>query len=593
MAGKNLTAIMFAIAGAAFASQGFAQTDTGANAGVPSLVVKGDIKRKTGEWVRAESTHFIVYSDRAQRDVRTLLARLERFDALLRLYSGVQASQGGKKLEFYYLARDQAIDQVSPDGPQYTIGLYRSCAEGTQAYGVHMYYDAASQLPLEKKPENEGFIYIFQAYARHFFYEHSAQRVPVWFIEGYAEFFSTARFEDNQAVVGMAAAIRARHLSLLGNGMRYKLNYKDIVLQNEREGIFDPERFDVVSEYSSKSWLLTHYILSSKDNLTKFRAYLAGVQAGQKPEAAFEAAFGFKIGKLDGELAAYMRRNLFASKLVFKDVPDANIAITPLPAGIEPTLMARSRLEACPGKVAGGNILQALHNTPLPRLGGAVEDDLALLTRARAEIDFGDPQAAVPWLDAVLKARPNQLEALYLSGKLNLALASKADAVARATYLKKSSDAFEKTGNVDPGFSAGAFYWYRAQMAQADKPDETTLAAGVMASQLAPDVDAYAVHAGLIYAYLGRLAEAKAALNTVAGNPLKGPMTVVARDWLGRLDKGASADVILLALKTGFAEEQGARLQWTYAASDALVEMRARADQELNGDLPPATPPTE
>jgi hypothetical protein len=40
------------------------------------------------EWRRAESAHFVVYSDGSERSLREYTAKLERFDALMRLRFG-------------------------------------------------------------------------------------------------------------------------------------------------------------------------------------------------------------------------------------------------------------------------------------------------------------------------------------------------------------------------------------------------------------------------------------------------------------------------------------------------------------------------
>ncbi|MET0355990.1 MAG: hypothetical protein ABW044_04375, partial [Cellvibrio sp.] len=88
-----------------------AQTTTPTNADVKNadakdiaeVVVSG--QQNASRWFRAESTHFIVYSDTKREDVTQLLNKLERFDYLLRLYTKTDSKlESLPKLTLYYHA---------------------------------------------------------------------------------------------------------------------------------------------------------------------------------------------------------------------------------------------------------------------------------------------------------------------------------------------------------------------------------------------------------------------------------------------------------------------------------------------------------
>ena len=111
-------------------------------------------QQNASNWFRAESQHFIVYSDTKQEQVNQLLNKLERFDYLLRLYSNIEKPADVQpKLTLYYQSRIKDLNEIDKDQPPYAIGLYTSCAKGVQAFGSHMYYGVNDKIPLEKQPE--------------------------------------------------------------------------------------------------------------------------------------------------------------------------------------------------------------------------------------------------------------------------------------------------------------------------------------------------------------------------------------------------------------------------------------------------------
>ena len=77
-----------------------AQTVAPANSkDVTEVVISG--QQNASDWVRAESQHFIVFSDAKQQDVSQLLDKLERFDYLLRLYTKADANTANAQKILY------------------------------------------------------------------------------------------------------------------------------------------------------------------------------------------------------------------------------------------------------------------------------------------------------------------------------------------------------------------------------------------------------------------------------------------------------------------------------------------------------------
>jgi hypothetical protein len=565
----------------------------------PTLVVKGErpaYHRRSSEWFKAESEHFIVYSDVDRKDVAELLGKLERFRYVLRsyLHQDTVTETPSPKTEIYYLSHEQDIDIAHPSGPEYSIGLYQSCEDGTQAYAVHMYYDDKSTAPLEKRPENEGLSYVFEAYARHYLYQNTMDKQPTWFIDGFAHYFSTARFDGNEAIVGMAPAAMARYLNLIGNMTTYSLDYKDILRQAETNGhSVLPGAQGVKVEYQARSWLLVHYILSTPENRQKFVAYMKAFNEGADPVKAFQAAFGISAGGIDNVLWDYRRLHLEALKVMFKSLPEADINFETLPASAEKLLLWQSALEACPSQSYGPQVLSNIRSEANKFPG----DPLAQRILSRAEATRGDPNAALPYLTRATADAPYDFDAVYLLGRAQLNLAMKSTGDARATALKAARQAFAKASTIDPKSATTAWYYYRTVVLESGKPDEDAQAAALIAWQQAPEIDTFALHAGLVYAYLGRKDDALQALATVANNPRGRSLAAVAKTWMDKIKAGASPDELLAAMRADYPAPEGGLAEWTMATSDVVQAVKDAADTAdaaaaLSGSDPTEDPQT-
>jgi hypothetical protein len=551
-----------------------------ADPNTPTVVIKADkpaTRRRASQWFRAESEHFIVYSDADRKDVAAVIGKLERFRYVLRSYlrQDTTAETAEPKLELYYLSHEQDIDIAHPNGPMYSIGLYQGCEDGTQAYAVHMYYDDSSTQPLEKRPENEGLNYIFEAYARHYLYQTWTDKQPTWFIDGFAHYFSTTRFDGNEAIVGMAPAAMARYLNLVGNMTTYSLDYKDVLRQAETNGHSVLPGVDGVKvEYQTRSWLLVHYILSTPENRQKFGVYMKAVNGGADPVKAFQTAFGISAGQIDNVLWNYRRLHLEALKVMFKSLPEADINFETLPASADKLLMWQSELKACPdARYAPGllsNIRSEAKKYP--------SDPLAQRILSRAEATLGEPNAAIPFLTQSTADASYDSEAFYLLGRAQLSLAMKSMGEARAAALKAARQAFAKASTIDPKSATTAWYYYRTVVLETGKPDEDAQAAALIAWQQAPEIDTFALHAGFMYAWLGRKDEALQALKTVADNPRGRELQPVAKAWMAKIQAGTDQASLLAAMQADYPTPKGGLDEWTIATADVVQAVKDAAD---------------
>lgn len=533
------------------------------------------------KWVRAESPHFVVFSDAARPDVEMLLTKMERFWLTLRAFShaDLDAPADAPKQVLYYLADEQALSLIDPKAPDYAIGLYTTCADAQTGFGVHMYYTEQPKLALEKRPENEGLSYLYQAYARDFFRRHSTANTPLWFVEGYAQYFSTARFDGNQIVVGMAPKALGILLQRLGAGYMYSLDYADVLVGNDNGGRNQAGAAGLRNEFEARSWVLTHWILSNKDNLAKFQAYLKAVDDGQDRVKAFKAVFDLTPGQLNHILWAYVRK-LEALKLAVKSVPEPDISLGQMPASAERLLMTEAALKTCPSEPRGQDLLKTARDEAAKFPG----DAYAQTVLARAEASFGDAGQAVRLLDGLIAAAPQDAELHTLKGQALLRSGAAKDAVA----------AFDKAGSLDPKSPAIAYDFSLAEAQASGGFDADAATAAIIAYLSAPHVEAYAWRAGLAYAWLGQNGDAAAALHMIADNPRPGPLAPMAKDWIAKLASASKSDLSAAALQPLPVAPKiavTAREDWTYASADVLNALdQAVANEAAAPVIDPSDP---
>ena len=319
------------------------------------------------EWRRADSPHFVVYSDGSERSLRDYTTKLERFDALLGSTFGRTPTQDIRKLPVYLVADDRALRIAQPSLPDGITGYYTSSENDIFAILVRGKSDDI----------------LLHEYSHHFMAKNSDGRYPGWLSEGFAEYFATATVSDR----GKAT------FGLPDPGRQYALQQNRWLPMDQllrAKGSFDIEDRTARSMYYAQSWALTHWLLADTARKQNVAAYLTAINGGQDAVAAWQAIFGITPEQLTTQLRAYARGRLYYAEL---DVPPfaPEITVTRLsPAAdtvLRPMINARS---PNPADIDGPALLATLRATA----GRFPDDPLALVALGRAERRWGDAAAA-------------------------------------------------------------------------------------------------------------------------------------------------------------------------------------------------------
>ncbi|RZL38481.1 MAG: hypothetical protein EOP35_05690 [Rubrivivax sp.] len=513
----------------------------------PRVTVVGR-KGAASDWVRAESPHFVVYSDAGEDDVTQLLGNLEKLDNLLRIYTASlrQAAQPEAKLTLYFHNSASELREIEASQPADAVGLYSSCARGVQGFAVHLErIHSLADEQLDRSPLNETLSYVFEAYARHFLYRHTDVRAPASFIDGFAQYFSSVRFSDGQMVVGRVPKGVGAYLKFLDEGRYYSLDYDD-VLQGRLAGARNyAGAAGVRLEFEAKAWVLTHYMLSSEENRQRLNRYLVAIGRGADPTEAFERVFNLKKADIGNVMWRYALTGVTALRVASPALEAAHVSIRSLPLAAGEFVLANAALKACPSRPAGESLLR--------RLAGLAarfpDDDLGRLALSRAQIDWGNPQDAVPRLEAMLQTDDASFEARSLLGRAYLRLAERSEGDARGAQLLAAQRHLQRARALNPQSAEVAVAAFRAEMAAAGGPGKAAVEGVITAWQGTREVDALGRTAALVYAFTGDADRAHQTLNSLARNPGDAAGAEWARHWRSRLEAGVSRGDILAELR--------------------------------------------
>lgn len=512
---------------------------------VPKVVVQAS--KAVSRWVRAESPHFVVISDAHDEDVALLVENLEKLDHLLRVYllPRSEPEPPARRLTLYYHGRHADLDRIDAAGPEGALGRFSSCTAGVQGNVVHrerlVNLDDAQ---LDKAPLNDSLSTAFEAYARQFLYRHTDIRAPAAIIDGLAVYFSSVRFSRHQMVVGRVPKGIGEYLYFLDQGRKFSLSYEDVLLGRHGHARGYGGAAGVRLEYEARSWLLTHYMLSSPQTRRHMSRFLGLTGRGLAAPEAFERSFGIKFAELDVRLWRYRRQGLQALRVDVPTLPAVRVSVRGLAPAADDLVVLDAALKACPDRQAGEALLQSL--TVLASREPA--DDVARLASGRAHVDWGRAENALPLLNSVLEGHAGHVEARLLRGLAQLRLAERNEGERRLALLQHARQDLQALLVPDPPLPEAAYAAFMADLAAADVPAESTLAAVIRAWPAARDVGPLGRAAALAHAHAGRADAALAILDVLALAPLDASLARWAAQWKGRLEEGVSHADILQAM---------------------------------------------
>ena len=251
------------------------------------------------EWREATSPHFVVVSGGSERELVRLSQRLEAVHWMMTLLTGVQPQGTPQKVRIYLVDNIADVHEA--------MGVTR----GNSAAG---FYRPNLNGAIAVVPRSEGQFsttILFHEYAHHFMLQYLEAAYPGWFVEGFAEFVSTASFEREGAItIGKVANHRGYEIE--------SMRWVPVPRMFAPRSASDREAG--VATYG-QYWVAAHYLLLNADRRAQLNRFMNAVNRGTPIEEAY-ALFDGGLDQLDRDMRVYSRRQTFDGR------------VAPLPANV-------------------------------------------------------------------------------------------------------------------------------------------------------------------------------------------------------------------------------------------------------------------
>lgn len=345
------------------------------------------------EWHEASSDHFLVIADQNEKDTREFAERLERFHTAMHYILGreTQKISPSNRVTIYVVRTSGDVRKLAGDKTGFIRGFYQARAGGSVAFTARVDSEGANVSQSEQV--------LLHEYAHHVMNSTNQWSTPRWLSEGFAEFFSTARFEKNGGVgLGLPAQHRAAELVLA----------KDVPIQALLDAsAYKKPKNGVYDEFYGRSWLLYHYLLLSGKRPRQLINYQVALANGATELDAAQTAFG-DLNQLEKEMNAYLKQprmnyiaipgeKLKLGAITVRKMRDAEAAIMPVVLASKRGVTAESAKTLLP---QAQSIARSYPNDPF-----------VLAALAEAEHDAGNDAVAVQMADKALAADPASVNA--------------------------------------------------------------------------------------------------------------------------------------------------------------------------------------
>lgn len=476
------------------------------------------------EWHEASTEHFVVYADGNPERIGKFADELEKFNKAMRtFYRNARAPAEGpaNRVTVFVVSASDGIAKLA--GSNFVRGFYIPRAGGNVAF--------VPPLAKAERYELSGTAVLRHEYAHHFMYSSMPAVFPMWFSEGFAEFWSTARFEkDGSATIGIAPAHRAWGL-MSGNPLPVDqlvtmTNRK--LTRDQREAVY------------GRGWLLAHYLMSDPARQKQLGRYIGALNEGQSPAKAAEAFGDMKA--LGRALDDYLnRRTLPATRISAEALATPPVKLRKLTPGEVATMKVRieSRAGVTPEEAKEVLVKARKAAAPFPNDPGA---QVAL---AEAEFDVGNHDLAEAAADRAIAAAPTMGDALVFRAMAKFESARNAKGEPDWPLVRRAIVAANRADPEDP---RPLILFYRSFIDAGEPPSKAAKLGFAKAYDIAPSDMELRMNAARMFLMDGNRAEAREALRLIAFNPHGAARAEFARNLMAAIDNGDPPDKILAML---------------------------------------------
>jgi len=327
------------------------------------------------DWLKAETEHFVIYGNTSENSLRRYAGKIERFDTLLRTYYPISTEYQTPKLEIFMADGRRDMVRISP-GIDESVAGYYSPNSG------RIYTVINTRSPM-------GDVVAYHEYAHHFMFQMSSSAYPSWFVEGFAEYYSTADVSDKTIQFGRHNPGRMNSLT---GGANTWAKMDDVLKWKVTPSGRYPAHL-----YYAQAWAMTHYFMSTPDRTRMLGAYLSAVAGGQDSVVAMQAATGRTSNQLQSDIWSYIsgRINILTPQI---ELAEPTVTVSRLSNADADTIWLDVRLDNTPviqktdddGDDDGGSTQTAAQKAREESEEAANRAELIASAMAMAQVHKGD-----------------------------------------------------------------------------------------------------------------------------------------------------------------------------------------------------------
>ncbi len=447
------------------------------------------------EWLEARSRHFVLYADTSEATLRKQSEALERLDWGLRHFMAVEEEPeiASRKLTVF-MVDDRDVKRLCRCSN--AAGFYHSRVSGSVAYSGRGGWTDSN---------NWGRVVLFHEYAHHFMFGSYDAAFPAWYSEGFAEFASTMRIEEDRAIIGYPAQHRANAL-MLGERLT-------------AAQLFDPASRarwtgQQMDAFYGRGWLMTHYLSFDRERFIKFQNYLKAINRGVPGVEAGQQAFG-DLNALDKELARYLRQSrLPGLPMRFEGAAVPPVTIRRLSDGEAALIDERMTSVRGVNRESG----RKLYAKAAPIAARYPDDPVVQGWLAEMAYDAGEFPAALAAAERALAHDPKSVQALQYRGMTKLRQVHDAKSKDAAAWTA-ARRAIVAANRVDPDNAEPLWWFWQSFAMQGIDPTHSAITGLYRAQELAPQDESVRFAAAMARLKAEELPQAARLLRPVAYHP--------------------------------------------------------------------------
>jgi tetratricopeptide (TPR) repeat protein len=454
------------------------------------------------DWHEASSDHFVIYAEEDEKEIRKYSDRLERYYSAMSaiLPSDEIKPSPSNRVTIYVVSSARIVRKLhGSENARYVNGFYLPRAGGSLAI--------IPPIDVGGSKASQSELVLMHEYAHHFMAENAPYRVPRWYGEGFAEYFSTARFDADGAVgLGLPAQHRAKELS----------EARDVSIEQLLDSkLYAANKSKKYDNFYGRSWLLFHYLYSDAARRNQLVDYLNRLNRGEAELAAATAALG-DLKALDKAVDRYLRqRTIQYIRVAPEGLSIGQITVRRLSEAEGASMPVRIRSKRGVGpKTSADVVLEARE------VAGKYPDEPAVQAAlAEAEFDAGDDEAAIRAADKALAAAPGNMTALIQKGYAltRMATETKTDEAWRAARRH-----FVSVNQIETDHPIPLINFYSGFLKQGKEPTKNAIEGLEWALELAPYDASVRMMVATRQMKDKRFAEAVRTISPLAYNPHRG-----------------------------------------------------------------------